>query len=52
MRALGFDAKKPDIIKMVHDVDPNNAGSVEYDQFLEISEFEHDVVCLFGFSSG
>jgi Ca2+-binding EF-hand superfamily protein len=69
MRALGFDVKKPDIIKMVHgtsptstritlnpptrspdlkltsvffhfctDVDPSNSGSIEYNQFLEISK--------------
>lgn len=38
MRALGFDVKKPDIVKMVHDIDPNNTGSVNYQQFLEISE--------------
>lgn len=36
MRALGFDVKKPDIIKLVHDVDPNNSGAVDYEQFLEI----------------
>lgn len=36
MRALGFDVKKADIVKMVHDVDPNNTGSVDYPQFLEI----------------
>eukprot|EP01038_Epipyxis_sp_PR26KG_P007543 gene7543-10278_t len=36
MRALGFDVKKPEVIKMVHDVDPNNVGSVDYEQFLEI----------------
>ena len=60
MRALGFDVKKPEVIKMVHgkvlyyyinfelllillssflDVDPSNTGSVDYDQFLEISKF-------------
>lgn len=39
MRALGFDVKKADIVKMVHDVDPNNSGSVDYPQFLEISKF-------------
>jgi len=36
MRALGFDVKKADVIKLVHDVDPNNSGNVEYEQFLEI----------------
>lgn len=38
MRALGFDVKKPDIVKMVHDIDPNNTGTVNYQQFLEISK--------------
>ena len=36
MRALGFDVKKADVIKIVHDVDPNNEGTVVYEQFLEI----------------
>jgi centrin-3 len=36
MRALGFDVKKPEIIKMVHEVDPSNAGAVDYEQFLEV----------------
>lgn len=36
MRALGFDVKKADIYKIVNDVDPNNSGTVNYEQFLEI----------------
>jgi len=36
MRALGFDVKKPEVVKMVHDVDPTNSGAVDYLQFLEI----------------
>lgn len=36
MRALGFDVKKPDVIKMVHEVDPSNNGAIDYEQFLEI----------------
>ena len=36
MRALGFDVKKPDVIKMVHEVDPSNVGSIDFEQFLEI----------------
>ena len=36
MRALGFDVKKADVIKIVHDADPNNEGTVVYEQFLEI----------------
>jgi EF-hand domain len=75
MRALGFDVKKPDIIKIVHgslmlcdlhlrrhelnildssnlfsgflpsdsiDVDPSNSGTIDYNQFLDISK------CTFG----
>ena len=71
MRALGFDVKKPDIIKIVHgslmfcdlhllrhelnildssnlslgflpseflDVDPSNSGTIDYNQFLDISK--------------
>jgi centrin-3 len=36
MRALGFDVKKPEVVKLVHDVDPNNAGNVDYEHFMEI----------------
>jgi centrin-3 len=40
MRALGFDVKKPEVVKMVHDVDPANSGAVDYLQFLEISKLK------------
>ena len=40
-RALGFEVKKPDIIKMVHEVDPTNTGTVDYEQFLEIMELNN-----------
>lgn len=46
MRALGFDVKKPDVIKLVHDVDPNNSGSIDYEQFLEISKLLR-YLCMF-----
>eukprot|EP00968_Pinguiococcus_pyrenoidosus_P024432 scaffold4678_cov242-Pinguiococcus_pyrenoidosus.AAC.6 len=36
MRALGFDIRKQDVLKLVHEVDPHNDGSVTYDQFMEI----------------
>jgi Ca2+-binding EF-hand superfamily protein len=56
MRALGFDVKKGDVIKMVHgklvthytndvahtndqfiDIDPANSGTIDYEQFIELS---------------
>ena len=37
MRALGFDVKKPEVVKLVNDVDPQNSGNINYEQFLEIS---------------
>ena len=36
MRALGFDVKKADVVKLVHDIDSNNMGTIDYEQFLEI----------------
>mmetsp|Transcript_5898 Transcript_5898/g.5284 ORF Transcript_5898/g.5284 Transcript_5898/m.5284 type:complete len:163 (+) Transcript_5898:18-506(+) len=41
MRALGFDIKKPEVVKIVHDVDPSNSGSVNYEQFLEIMAYKY-----------
>ena len=56
MRALGFDVKKGDVIKMVHgkafsnlslkklywriyiDIDPTNSGTIDYEQFIELSK--------------
>ena len=38
MRALGFNVKKQEVVKLVHDVDPHNNGTVDYDRFLEMSE--------------
>ena len=37
MRALGFQVKKPEVVKMVHEVDPHNEGIVNFDQFMDIS---------------
>lgn len=51
MRALGFDVKKPDIVKIVHDIDPNNTGTVNYQQFLEISKRPLHYIKLRSFDS-
>ena len=39
MRALGFDVKKNDVLKLVHEADNTNNGNVNFDLFLEISEW-------------
>ena len=36
MRALGFQVKKAEIRKMVADVDKNENGSVEFDEFVDM----------------
>ena len=39
MRALGFDVKKNDVLKLVHEADNTNNGNVNFDLFIEISEW-------------
>ena len=41
MRALGFDVRRGDVVKLVHEIDPHNTGLVSFDQFFEISECIH-----------
>ena len=36
MRALGFPVKKTELVKLVHEVDPQNEGAVSLANFLEI----------------
>mmetsp|Transcript_13605 Transcript_13605/g.16200 ORF Transcript_13605/g.16200 Transcript_13605/m.16200 type:complete len:117 (+) Transcript_13605:210-560(+) len=36
MRALGLQVKKAQVIKFVHEVDPRNEGSINYDQYMDI----------------
>ena len=40
MRALGFDVKKNDVLKLVHEADNTNNGNVNFDLFIEISEWD------------
>ena len=46
MRALGFDVKKHEVVKLVHDVDPRNHDNVNFGQFLEISTLRQTVAYL------
>jgi centrin-3 len=36
MRALGFAVKKNDVLKLVHDFDPNNEGVIKYDLCMDV----------------
>lgn len=39
MRALGFDLKKAEVLKILRDHDKTGHGLMEYDDFAKISEF-------------
>lgn len=47
MRALGFNVKKQEVVKLAHEVDPTNNGTINYEGFLEISKY----LCLSGATS-
>lgn len=36
MRALGFEPKKEEIKKMVADIDKDNSGTIDFDDFLSM----------------
>ena len=36
MRALGFQVKKQDVVKFVHEIDPQNEGMVNFEQFMDL----------------
>ena len=38
MRALGFDVKKADVLKILRDYDREGAGKISFDDFNETSE--------------
>ena len=40
MRALGFDVKKNDVLKLVYEADNTNNGNVNFDLFIEISRLQ------------
>ena len=39
MRALGFDVKKADVLKILRDYDREGTGKISFDDFNETSEF-------------
>ena len=36
MRALGFEPKREEIKKMIADVDTNNSGVIDYNEFIDM----------------
>ena len=39
MRALGFDVKKPDVLKILKDYDREATGKITFEDFQEVSEW-------------
>ena len=39
MRALGFDVKKADVVKILKDYDRESTGKITFDDFSEVSEY-------------
>jgi len=37
MRALGFDLKKAEVLKIIRDQDKHGTGKMEFDEFLRLS---------------
>lgn len=46
MRALGFDLKKPEVLKILRDHDKQGQGLMEFDDFAKISEFSTTQTCF------
>lgn len=44
MRALGFDAKKPEVLKILRDFDKTNQGLIQFDDFQKVSKLSFILV--------
>lgn len=44
MRALGFDLKKPEVLKILRDHDKQGQGLIEFAEFDKVSEFQ-PIIC-------
>lgn len=51
MRALGFDLKKAEVLKILRDHDHKGEGLMEWDDFLRVSEFIETDLFILLFSS-
>ena len=50
MRALGFDVKKPDVLKILKDYDREATGKISFEDFQEVSKYLMTSNCLISFS--
>lgn len=41
MRALGFDVKKADVLKIMKDYDREASGKITFDDFNEVSKYKY-----------
>lgn len=42
MRALGFDVKKVDVLKIMKDYDRESTGKITFDDFNEVSKYANE----------
>jgi len=49
MRALGFEAKKTDVLKILKDYDHQSTGKIVFSDFQDVSECSH---ACFGLGAG
>ena len=50
MRALGFDMKKAEVLKILRDHDKTGHGLMDFEDFAKISEWAKDAVLMRGFA--
>lgn len=43
MRALGFDVKKTDVLKVLRDYDREGTGKITFEDFNEVSKYQTSV---------
>ena len=46
MRALGFDVKKADVLKIMKDYDREASGKITFDDFNEVSKYK-DILYIY-----
>ena len=47
MRALGFDVKKADVLKILRDYDREGTGKISFDDFNEVSKYCQKIKGIF-----